>query len=106
MDMTRLEIETKQDWQGKVDTIPFIKFPSDWEIQIIPPFGDATVRFRVKLPDGREKSIYLDYENNLGFWVKDGKQKPYWEVYPYMGDVARCDEHDIKSLLQFISDPE
>lgn len=105
MNMNRLDIEYSEDWRGKIDTIPFIKFPSDWEIQIIPPFGNAVARFRVKLPDGREKSIYLDYDHHLGFWSEDGEMKPYWEVYPHYGDVARCGQYDIKSLLKYISEP-
>jgi len=105
MYMKRIDIEYSEDWRGKVDTIPFIKFPSDWEIQIIPPFGGAVARFRVRLPDGRVKSIYLDYENNLGSWFENGDMKPYWEVYPNYGDVARCGQYDIESLLKYISEP-
>ena len=71
--------------------IPFIKFPSDWEIQITPPFSGATVRFRVKKGDAHV-SVYLDCYDRLG-----SCGQPYWEVYPYEGDVFRClmDETDL-----------
>jgi hypothetical protein len=47
------------------EQIPFINFPSDWTIQICPPFSGAVVRFRVK-KDKAHVSIYLDCYDNLG----------------------------------------
>lgn len=95
----RYEIEDKQKWREDIKTIPFIQFPADWKVQIIPPFGDAVVRFRVQLPSGKEKSVYLDTRESLGYYGG-----PYWEVYPYRGDVTRCDMEDIESLLLNIAD--
>lgn len=97
----RLDIERKQEWHDEIHTMPFIKFPADWEIQIIPPFGDAVVRFRVRLPSGGEKSIYLDKRNSLGMWY-DGEA--YWEVYPHQGDVGRCNIDEVDVLLEMIGD--
>ena len=97
--MKRYEVEREQDWDSDRRTAPWIKFPADWEVQIIPPFGDAVVRFCVKLPSGMEKSIYQDRRMSLGYW--DG---PYWEVYPVKGDVGRCDKEDIGTLLELIAD--
>lgn len=98
----RYKIESDQDWLGEIKTIPFIQFPADWKIQIIPPFGDAVVRFRVQLPSGEERSIYLDKRNSLGYW--ENPDEPYWEVYPYQDDVGRCGMNEINLLLEMIGD--
>jgi hypothetical protein len=101
----RAKIEEDQKWHEDMQQIPFIKFNPDWCVQVTPPFGDAVVRFRVKLPSGLEKSIYLDSRSSLGYYC-DGNNKPvpYWEVYPYCGDVGRCLVSDIESLLEMIAD--
>lgn len=77
--------------------MPFINFPSDWLIQIIPPFGGAMVRFRVILPDGRRKSVYADFYDNLGYYGS-----PYWEIYPVDDDIARCPIEAVAELLIMI----
>ena len=96
--MQRYKIEDHQDWRGEVRKIPFIQFPASWLIQMIPPFSDAVVRFRVRLPSGKEKSIYLDSRNSIGYMPYT-----YWEVYPVEGDVGRCEMNDIAELLNLIS---
>lgn len=96
---SRLEVEEMQKWREEIDFIPFIQFPSDWKIQIIPAFGDAVVRFRVKLPCDIEKSIYLDSRESLGYYGG-----PYWEVYPFREDVGRCKRSDVDGLLAMIAD--
>jgi hypothetical protein len=101
MDTERLRIEKKQEWFKELDHIPFIRFNASWKIQIIPPFGDAVVRFRVKLPSGIEKSVYLDSRNSLGYYGA-----PYWEVYPYRGDVGRCPRSEVQTLLEMIEDDQ
>jgi len=95
----RTIIERDQQWMAEIRDIPFIQFPADWKIQIIPPFSDAVIRFRVRLPSGKEKSIYLDTRSSLGF-----EDAPYWEVYPYKGDVGRCDRENVEELLRMIGD--
>ena len=67
--------------------IPFIKFNPEWYVQITPPFEGATVRFRVQKGNAHV-SIFLDCYS-CG--------QPYWEVYPYEGDVFNClmDETDL-----------
>ena len=103
--MERLMIENKQKWREEMKDMPFIQFPASWKVQVIPPFGDAVVRFRVQLPSGRIKSIYLDSRNSLGFWWDDAHgPRAYWEVYPVQGDTARCEKENIKELLEFIAD--
>jgi hypothetical protein len=94
--MTRHRIEDAQKWREEINNVPFIQFPSDWKVQVIPPFADAIVRvFR---------SIYLDGRNSLGYWGEVGDY--YWEVYPYRGDVGRCDMNDIPELLRMIGDTQ
>jgi len=95
--MMRLEVEAHQKWYEEIQDIPFINFPAEWGIKIIPPFGDACVRFVVIFPTGEEKSVYLDTRETLGYFGG-----PYWEVYPYNGDVGRCSRDDVESLLIMI----
>ena len=97
----RLAIETKQNWEEEIEKIPYINFPSDWKVRVIPPVNDAVVRFHVVLPCGRWKSIYLDCRDSLG-----SVGSPYWEVYPYCDDVGRCSREDVTRLLEMIADTQ
>lgn len=91
----RLEVVMEYDrWCGE---IPYINFPSDWEIKIIPPFYGAVVRFKVKKGD-TDVSIYLDCYDHLGC-----VGKPYWEIYPVNGDVSRCAIQEVDYLLEAIA---
>ena len=99
--MRRFRIEQDQDWRGEVKRLPFIQFPADWAIQVIPPFSDAVVRFRVRLPSGLEKSVYMDSRDSIGYMGY-----PYWEVYPYKNDVGRCALNAIDTLLALIANEE
>lgn len=85
------------EWRKWMEEIPFIKWPADWAVKAIPPFGKAVIRYRVKLPCGSEVSIYLDCYDNLGV-----VGKPYWEVYPYQGDCARVFMNDTDELIEVI----
>jgi hypothetical protein len=101
----RLTLEAEQKWIEEGERIPFIQFPADWKVQVIPPFGDAAVRFRVLLPCGRKKSVYLDVRSSLGFFGESMMvPTPYWEVYPYRGDVIRCHRESVGLLLSYIAD--
>lgn len=93
--------EARMIW---IDKIPYLKFPPTWAIQIIPPFADATVRFRVRtdeLPKNSCVSVYLDVNNSLGY-----QEQPYWEVYPYTirNSTFRCFLEDTDELIQAISE--
>ena len=84
--------------------VPYLRFPSDWEVQITPPFSGATARFRVKKGNA-DISVYLDCYSILGCYGEP--LEPYWEIYPY-GDkedtgTFRCEMADTKSLLEAIS---
>ena len=80
-----------------IKEIPYIQFPSNWQVQISPPSTGAVVRFRVK-KDLAEVSIYLDCYDRLGIYGT-----PYWEVYPYNDDVFRCDMHSTNELIEAIA---
>ncbi len=77
--------------------IPKISFPSEWQVQISPPFAGAVVRFRVFCGKA-EVSIYLDCYDRIGHYGQ-----PYWEVYPYDEDIFRCEMNDTESLLKAIA---
>ncbi len=95
--MERFKIEEQDQWRESIEKIPFLKFPADWQVQVIPPFAGAMARFRVRLPSGKEKSVYLDFYDRLGYCGF-----PYWEVYPYDGDVGRCAINETEELLRVI----
>ena len=92
------EAETIMEYMEWVKKIPSIKFPVDWEIQIIPPFGCTMVRFRVT-KDEAWVSVYLDCYDLLGC-----VGTPYWEIYPYDGDTFRCRMEETELLLDKIQE--
>lgn len=96
----RDEVEKAQDWFGEAETMPLLRFPSEWQIQIIPPFRDVAVRFRVTLPSGLKKSVFLDNRGSLSL---GGYPPPYWEVSPVAGKVGRCHKYEIDILLELIA---
>ena len=104
--MERYQIENKQKWREEIETMPWITFPADWKVQIIPPFGDAVVRFYVTLPSNEHRSVYLDSRCSLGAVLDENGPIPYWEVYPYRGDVGRCLKAEVEELLRMIGDEE
>jgi hypothetical protein len=102
--LERYNVENEQDWRGEIVRIPWLHFRGDWQVRIIPPFGDAVIRFQVILPSGTMKSIFMDSRNSLGIWGGLNHPEPYWEVYPYQGDVGRCDLADTIMLMEMIQD--
>lgn len=79
------------------EEIPFLDFPKEWKIKITPPRGGAVVRFQVRIK-GANVSVYLDCYEILGYGGG-----PYWEVYPYDGDVYRCGIQDTEKLITAIT---
>ena len=96
----RAEVEKHDDWHGWIRKIPHFAVKTAWEIQVIPPFGGAVARFCVRLKDCPRATVpvYLDCYERLGCW-----SGPYWEIYPYDDDVARCHMDHTKELEQLIS---
>jgi hypothetical protein len=91
-------IEEEYEWAKWASEIPYIKFPSSWEIKVIPPFGRAVSRFLVKKGNA-SVSVYLDCYNALGSYGS-----PYWEIYPHDDDVYRCGMKEVGSLLKAIKE--
>lgn len=79
--MEHWDYDKKMECRKWAQEIPYLKFPSEWMVKIIPPFGGASARFMVKLGE-KEVSIYLDCYSNLGNIGGD----PYWEIYPNIED--------------------
>ena len=88
------------EWDKWMNEIPWLNFPTDLIVQIIPPYNGAMIRFLVKKPGmKRNVSVYLDCYTTLGFY----NNVPYWEIYPWLdGDVWRCDMKNTKRLLSAI----
>jgi len=94
----RYDIETREEWRKWMGRIPAIEFPAGWQVKVIPPFGGAMARFRV-LAGGKDISVYLDVFDRLGC-----VGAPYWEVYPYQGDVGRVPMDDVSGLIAMIQE--
>jgi len=78
------------------EQIPYISFPAEWKVKIIPPFGGAVIRFYV-MQETAKVSAYLDCYDNIGYCGE-----PYWEIYPYKSDVFRCGMYETDKLLEAI----
>lgn len=97
------QLEDIFEWRSRwVKEIPFINFPAEWSVKVIPPFAAAIVRFLV-CKKGKEStpnsiSVYLDGYETLGCM-----DEPYWEIYPGDdGDTERCRMNSIDDLLDAI----
>ena len=96
LDYLREELE----WDKWMREIPFIQWPSDWQVKAVPPFVNGIIRYWIT-KEGLGKSIvsvYLDCYCLLGF-----EGEPYWEVHPIEGDVGRCSMNDTDELLKLIA---
>lgn len=98
-DLNRYRIAEEDEYRKWTELIPFIKWPADWEVKAIPPFGGAIVRYLIKTPKCKRVSVYLDCYQRLGFM-----SAPYWEVYPHEGDCARCYLNEAEELVRLISE--
>lgn len=96
MDLTPYKYDQIMETRKWSQMIPYLQFPNDWLVKIIPPFGGATIRFLVK-KDIASVSIYLDCYSNLGCM-----DEPYWEIYPYEDDTFRCPLNESETLLNAI----
>jgi hypothetical protein len=100
--LERARMEATLKWRERSFEMPFFEVPQGYSISVTPPFSGADARFRVRRPDGEETSIYCDFYGNLGSWRSLNNPEPYWEVYPYAGDVGRCDVSDTETLWKMI----
>jgi len=92
-------IVPQEDWELWGDKIPYISFPSGWQVRAIPPFGGAVIRYNIKDKTGKAHvSIYLDCYDIVGAYGA-----PYWEVYPCEGgDAFRCEMDNVGGLLEAV----
>jgi hypothetical protein len=102
MDFGRMKISLEYDKHFQstkwIDEIPYLNFPNDVEVKVIPPFAGAVVRFVVR--KGKNTvSVYLDCYNILGIF-----NEPYWEIYPYYEDVYRCPMNETDDLMEKIEE--
>lgn len=85
-----------QEW---IKEIPYLSFPTEWKIKMVPPFMGALVRFYIQFKEAHV-SIYLDCYDHLGY-----VGEPYWEIYPdKAGENDRYLMNDTEGLLKAISD--
>lgn len=96
--VSRCILEGNEKWREWVKEIPYIRFPSEWDVKIIPPFGGAMARFLIKTGT-KEISVYLDCHGSLGAF-----ETPYWEVYPYNDDTYRCHMNETDELIKAIGE--
>lgn len=99
--MRRLYLEQAECWLKIIPQIPSLNFPPEYQVQIIPPFGGAMARFRVRtaeMPPKEFVSVYLDFYNSLGYM-----EGPYWESYGGSGDPERFMLDDTNGLLSEIA---
>lgn len=74
------ELRANLEWDKWIVKIPFLNFPSHWNIKIIPPYLTGIVRFLVqtdKMLADEYVSIYLDCYDIAGF-----VGQLYWKIYP------------------------
>lgn len=79
--MTRSRIENEEHWKQWAKDIPSLRFDSDWDVKIIPPFANALIRIYIE-KNGKNVSVYFDGYSQLGYMVdRNDNPIPYWEVY-------------------------
>lgn len=79
--------------------IPCLKFNSEWNVQIIPPFSGAVIRFYLYKDNELKASVYLDCYDRLGVMGF-----PYWEVYNFYDEPERFEMNDTERLIEYLND--
>lgn len=78
----------------EVPSLPYIRFPAEWGIRFVEPFGGAFIRFCVEYK-GFVISVYFDDLSALG-----AMDRPYWEIYPAAdGEPARFYLEETNEML-------
>jgi hypothetical protein len=78
--LARPQLERRENWRTIAGEMPYLRFPRDWEVAVVPPFGGAVARFWVR-KGAAQVSVYADYYERLGCW-----SEPHWEIYPSAED--------------------
>lgn len=99
--LARQAVETKYEWKRWCKELPFINFPADWEVKIIPPFSGAITRFIIRHKERPNKtvSVYFDGYAELGVM-----NQPYFEAYPIGPDVGRYYMDEVELMLKEIEE--
>lgn len=72
----RRAVERGERWESFCKYMPKLTIPEGCQIQVIPPFCGAIVRFVVH-KGNRSVSVYFDAYSRLGYCEGE-----YWEAYP------------------------
>lgn len=100
----RYNIERNENWRDWAVKIPAMRFDSDWDVGIVPPFMGALARFWVAKGE-KAVSVYFDAFSYLGYMFDDdGNPIPYYEVLMddtkrYMIDETEKMMADIRAYL-------
>lgn len=89
------KIQEHRKWRKE---LPMFNFDKEWNVQIIPPFGGAIIRFYI---EHNEKwvSVYFDAYSVLGYKVdENGEPVPYFEYYDG-NDIYRYDLNESKQMM-------
>lgn len=103
----RLEIERLCEWEKLATEIPYISFPADWEIRIVPPLRGVVVRFQVRQKSKPYSPVSVVLHEAVSFGGMT--EKPYWEVYPLTSNTdeeafERIALNDVQDLLSAIQE--
>lgn len=92
--------ETLQECRKWAKEIPALHFEKEWDVQIIPPFSGAVIRFCIK-HNGKHVSVYFDGYSELGYMVDDNDNPiPYFEYY----DGKDCHRYYMNETEQMMKD--
>lgn len=86
MQVERSKVESNEGWRNWCKEAPWLQFPPELEVKLLPPFGGAMARFMARFPDSENHvSVYWDCHDTLG-----AMDEPYWELYPvkYKGEES------------------
>lgn len=79
--VARSRVEADEEWRKWCKEAPWLQFPPELEVKILPPFNGAMARFMVRFAgssdESKHVSVYWDVHDSLGYELK-----PYWEIYP------------------------
>ena len=101
LERLRHEVEAQEHWKDWLRKMPALRFDSDWDVRVIPPFAGALARFWIDKGD-KHVSVYFDTLSRLG-WMMDGEEPiPYFELYPFEDDVKRYHLDETDELMRDI----
>lgn len=99
------DYERVQESRKWAKEIPIFHFEKEWDVQIIPPFSGAVIRFCINHND-KHVSVYFDAYSELGYmYDEDNNPIPYFEYYDgedcyrYLINESEAMMEDIKKFL-------